>query len=116
MIVNKLDTCHCDSVKLVKETLSHMNRSEFMKDITSAKKSIKKTWNKKCKSRKVLFWKHHRNKRREKLNSFELLKENPCIPRKFFPINNGKETPEDKKYNEKLDKEKVHAKLQLQKI
>ena len=26
VIVNKLDTCHCDSMKLVKETLSQMNR------------------------------------------------------------------------------------------
>ena len=74
-----------------------MNRSKFTKDITGAKKSIKKTWNKKYKSRNHLFWRHHRNKRLEKLYNFELLKENLCIPRKFLPIYDGKETPEDKK-------------------
>ena len=43
MIVNKLDACHCDSVNLVKETLSQLNRSEFREDITDAKKLIDKT-------------------------------------------------------------------------
>ena len=33
MIVNKLDACHCDSIKLVKETLSAMNRSECSDDM-----------------------------------------------------------------------------------
>ena len=37
MIVNNLDTCHCDSMKLLKETLSQMNRSEFWEDTTGAK-------------------------------------------------------------------------------
>ena len=31
MIVNNLDACHCDSMKLVKETLSQINRSELGK-------------------------------------------------------------------------------------
>ena len=55
MIFNKLDACHCDSKKLVKETLSQMNRSKFRKDITVAKMSIVKTWNEKYKSRNDLF-------------------------------------------------------------
>lgn len=33
MIVNKLDACHCDSIKLVKETFSAMNRSECREDM-----------------------------------------------------------------------------------
>ena len=45
MIVNKLDTCHYDSMKLVKETLSQMNRSELREDVTGAEMSIEKTWN-----------------------------------------------------------------------
>ena len=45
MIVNKLNACHCDSVKLAKETLSQKNRSEFWEDITGTKKLIKETWN-----------------------------------------------------------------------
>ena len=45
MIVNKLNACHCDSMKLVKETLSQKNRSEFWEDITGTKKLIKETWN-----------------------------------------------------------------------
>ena len=38
MIINKLDACHCVLMKLVKETLSQMNRCEFREDITGAKK------------------------------------------------------------------------------
>ena len=71
MIVNKLEACHCDSMKLVKETLSQMNRSEFRKDITGAKKLIEKTWNEKYKSRYDLFWRHHRNKKLEELYKFK---------------------------------------------
>ena len=37
MIVNKLDACLCDSMELVKGTLSQMNRSEFREDITGTK-------------------------------------------------------------------------------
>ena len=33
MIVNKLDACHYDSIKPVKETLSQMNISEFREDV-----------------------------------------------------------------------------------
>ena len=40
MIVNKLDACHSDSMKLVKETLSQINRSEFREDVTDAKASM----------------------------------------------------------------------------
>ena len=72
MIVNKLDTCHYDSMKLVKETLSQMNRSEFREDVTGAKNSIKKTWNEKYKSRNDLLWGHHRTKRLEELYNSEL--------------------------------------------
>ena len=67
-------------MKLVKETLSQMNRSELREDITGAKKLIEKTWNEKYKSRNNLFWRHHRNKRLEELYNSELLKENLCIP------------------------------------
>ena len=42
MIVNKLDTCYCDSMKLVSEAPLQMNRSEFREDITAEKKSIEK--------------------------------------------------------------------------
>ena len=38
MIVNKLDACLYDSVKLVKETLSQINRSESREDIAGGKK------------------------------------------------------------------------------
>ena len=94
---------YCDSIKLVTETLSQMNRSEFREDTTGAKKLIKKTWNGKY-------------KRLEELYNSELLKGNPCIPRKFLPNYNGKETPEEKEIMQNLTKEKVRAKLQLQKI
>ena len=88
-----------------------MNRSEFRKDTTGAKNSIEKTWNEKCKSRNDLFWRHHGNKRLEELCNFELLKENPCIPRKFLPNYNSKETPEEKEIIKNLTKEKVRAEL-----
>ena len=39
MIVNKLDACQYDAMKLVKETLSQINRSESRKDIAGGKKS-----------------------------------------------------------------------------
>ena len=83
MMLNKLDACHCDSVKLVKETLSQMKRPEFREDRNGAKKLIEKTWNEKYKSRNNLFWRHHHNERMEELYNSELLKENLCIPRKF---------------------------------
>ena len=99
-------------MKLVKETLSQMNRSEFREDITGAKKLIEKSWNEKYKSRNDVFWRYHCNKRLEELYNSELLKENSCIPRKFLPNYNGKETPEEKEIMQNLTKEKVHAELQ----
>ena len=72
MIFNKLDACHCDSKKLVKETLSQMNRSEFRKDITDI--TIVKTWNEKYKSRNDLFYRHHLKKRFEELYNLNFLK------------------------------------------
>ena len=90
MILDKLDACHRDSMKLLKETLSQMNRSEFRKDITGEIR------NEKYKSRNDLFWRHHRNKRLDGLYNFELLKENQCIHRKFLPNYKGKETPKQK--------------------
>ena len=115
MIVNKLDSCQCDSMKRVKETLSQMNRSEFREDTTCAKTSIEKTWIEKFKSRKDFFWRHHRNKRLEELYNSGLLKENPCIPRKFLSNYNGKETKK-KGIMQNLTKEKVRVELQLQNI
>ena len=73
---------------------------------------IEKTWNEKYKSRNDLFWRHHLNKKLEELYNAELLKENPCIPRKFLPNYNGKE----KQIMQNLAKEKVRTELQLQKI
>ena len=94
MIVSKLDACHCDSMKLIQETLSQINRSKFRKDITGAKKLIEKTWNEKYKGRDDLYWRCHHNKRLGKLYNAELSKKNLCIPRKFLQNYNGKETPE----------------------
>ena len=37
-----MDAYHCDSIKLVKEIFSQMNRSKFREDITGAKKKKKK--------------------------------------------------------------------------
>ena len=54
--------------------------------------------------------------RLEELYNSELLKENPCIPRKFLPNYNGKETPEEKEIMQNLTKEKVRAELKLQMI
>ena len=65
MIVHKLDACHCDSTKLVKETISQMNESEFSEDINGAKKLIERKWSEQYKSRSDLFWRHHRNERLE---------------------------------------------------
>ena len=66
MIVNRLHACHCDSIKLVKETLSQINTSEeFREDVTGSKNSIEKTWNEKYKNRKDLRWRYDRNKRLE---------------------------------------------------
>ena len=116
MIVSKLDACHYDSMKTVKETLSQMNRSQYTEDISNAKKTIEKTWQAKYKNRNDLFWRYHRNKRLEELYSDELRKENPNIPLKFLPNYSGKETPEEKQIMQNLAKEKVRAELQLQKI
>ena len=44
VVVNKLDVCHCDSMKLVKETLSQISGSEFREDIAGTKKLIEETW------------------------------------------------------------------------
>ena len=68
------------------------------------------------KAETIFFWRHHRSKRLEELYNSELLKGNPCIPRKFLPNYNGKETPEEKEIMQNLTKVKVRAKLQLQKI
>ena len=54
MIVNKLDACHCDSAKLVKKTLSQINRSEIREGITGAKMSMEKTWNKSIKVETII--------------------------------------------------------------
>ena len=70
MVVSKLDAFHCDSIKLVKEALSQIKRLEFREDITSANKSIEKTWNEKCKSRNDVFWRHHCNKTLEEILKF----------------------------------------------
>ena len=70
MVVSKLDACHCGSMKLVKEALSQIKRFGFREDITSAKKSIEKTWNEKCKSRNDVFWRHHCNKTLEEILKF----------------------------------------------
>ena len=51
----------------------------------------------------------------EELYNFELSKENPNIHRKFLPNYNDKEAPEEKETMQNLTKEKVRAKLQLQK-
>ena len=85
MIVSKLYVCHCDSMKLVKETISQMNRYEFREDIATEKRSLEKTRNEKYKSRNDLFCSHHHNKSLEQTYNSELLKKNPCIPRKFLP-------------------------------
>ena len=116
MVVSKLDACHYDSIKLVKDTLTQMNKTQHREDITDAKKSIEKTWDAKYKNRNDLFWRYHRNKRLEELFNDELLKENPTIPRKFLPNYNGKETSEEKQIMNNLAKEKVRAELLLQKI
>ena len=39
-----------------------------------------------------------------------------CIPQKFLPSYNGKETPEEKERMQNLIKEKVRAELQIQEI
>ena len=93
MILNNFDAGHSELMKLFKEVLSEMNRSEFREDITGAKNSIEKTCNEKNKSRNDLFWRHHHNKRLEELYNSEPLKENPCISRKFLPNYNDKEIP-----------------------
>ena len=72
-------------MKLVKENISQVNRSEFREDVTRAKNSIEKIWTEMCKSRNDLFWRYHPNIRLEELYNSETLKENPCILRKFLP-------------------------------
>ena len=81
-----------------------MNGSGFREDITGAKKLIEKTCNERYKSKNDLFWRHHRNKRLDELYNSELLKENPCILRKFLPNYNGKETPGEKEIMQNLTK------------
>ena len=74
---------------------------------------MEKTWNEKYKSRNAI--KDNKcNKRLEELYKSELLKENPCIPRKFLPNYNGKETPEEKK-NAKLGKRKGMCQITITK-
>ena len=85
MIISQLDTCHCDSMKLIKKTIAQINRFEFREDITDTKKLIEKTWNEKYKSRNDLFWRFHCIKRLEESYSSDLLEENLCIARKFLP-------------------------------
>ena len=46
----------------------------------------------------------------------ELLKKNSCIPQNFLPNYNGKETLEKIDIIKNLEKEKVRAELQIQKI
>ena len=116
LIVNKIDACHHDSMKVIKETFTQMNKSDLREDISDARKTIEKTWNEKYKNRNDLFWRYHRNKKLVQLYNSELLKENPTIPRKFLPNYNGNETTEEKEIMENLSKEKVRAELQLQKI
>ena len=91
-----------------------MNKSEFREDTTCVKTSIEKTWIEKLKNRKDFFWRHHRNKRLEELYNSGLLKENPCIPRKFLSNYNGKETKK-KRNNAKLDKRKGTCRITITK-
>ena len=77
-------------------------------------KYIEKTWIEKYKSRNDLFWRYYCNKRLEILYYSELLKQNPCIPRKFLPNCNGKETL-DEKNNVKLDKRKGTSRITITK-
>ena len=72
MIVNKLDTWHYDLMKLVKEKISQINRSEVREDINRVRKLIKRKWDEKYKSRNDLFWRHHRHKKLEQLYNSEL--------------------------------------------
>ena len=44
-----------DSMKLFKEILAQLKRSEFKEDMNDAKMSIEKTWNEKYKNRNGLF-------------------------------------------------------------
>ena len=66
-------------MKLAKETLSQINRSELREDINDAKKPIEKTWNEKCKIRNDLFCWYLGNKKLEELYNCENLKQNLCI-------------------------------------
>ena len=49
----------------------------------------------------------------KKLYSSELLRENPCIPQKFLPNYNGKETPEEDEVMQNLRKYKIRANNKL---
>ena len=64
MILNNLDVCRCDSIKLVKEAFLQINTlEEFRENITGSKNSIEKTWNQKYKCKNDLGWRYDRNKR-----------------------------------------------------
>ena len=109
-------SCHCNRVKLNKETLPQMQRYKFREDITGMKESAEKTWNEKYKRRSSFFRRYHHSKRLAELYNSELFKKNPCIPQMFWPNYNNKETPEEKQVMQNMTKEKVCAKLQLKKI
>ena len=66
--------------------------------------------------RNELFWKFHRNQRLEEIDTLELEKEKPNLPRKFLPNFNGTESTEEKEIMDKLAKEKVRTELKLQTI
>ena len=102
-------------MKLVKETISQINRPEVREDITGVRKLINRKWDEKYKNRNDLFWGHHRDKKLEQLYNSELFLKKTCIPRKLLPNCNGKETPEEQKYNGKRDKRKGTCRIKITK-
>ena len=115
MIVNKLDACQYDAMKLVKETLSQINRSESRKDIAGGKKSRSRrhglSTKKQKESTKVETIYFVAVIATNDLENFTIMnfKKNPCIPRKFSSNYNGKETAEENEILQSLTKEKVLA-------
>ena len=114
MIAYKMEQRLNDTLKLLKERLSCSNGNNIQEEVSKANEPIQAKENKKYELRNELFWKCYRNRRLEEIYTLE--PEKKVLPKKFLSKFTGTESIEEKEIMDKLAKEKVRTKLNLQTI
>ena len=92
----------------------NLNQTENM---NAGNEKVKiKMWKYKLRTRSDLFFRHHRNKKLNKVFELEIRKEDPTIPKVFLSHIYQEDTKEEKEIKQQLTIKKVKAELQLQNI